>query len=241
MTEEEKKRASGSRYPGASLKSVVEFLKVVDAAGGRASVGHIAPKLRTTETSSVFRSITAAARSFGLAEYDNGNSAVFGLTERGQRAVSADTDERRNALREALVTPGTFNDVGRRLSGRSISLENLSESFRLAGVSGPGAGVAAATFLESAAEASATSGTPPVLDHDLPFESAETKQKSVAQKSAQGNTKQTRAASGSAGAPAAGEANKQVRLRDRSVIVQLDVSGWDVDKVVELVKRLESE
>ncbi len=164
-------RVAGVRYPGAPLAKVLDMLNVLDAAGGRASVGHIAPRISSKESSSRFRSVTAAARSFGLADWHNGNPAVFTLTDRGAAAIGKDVDARAEALRLALVEPAVFAEVVGRLGGRTVNEENLTEAFRLAGVSPAGAGVAASTFLESARTAGAVGGTPEVLDHDLPVAS----------------------------------------------------------------------
>jgi hypothetical protein len=242
---EKRIRSPGKRYPGASLLEVIDLIRAVDANGGDISTGLLASRLGgVSEGGSPFKRLLASARSYGLADYDEKNNALVRLTESGQSAISTDGERSREALRQAFVLPEMFQVVARNLAGKQLpALDGLIDRFTNAGVAPSGAQLAAENFLASAAAAGAVTeeGERRILDADLPFPAT-----AVATPIRPASTRTPAAVpskiAGTAGGPKVklDPLSKQNTQSGVGLTVRLDVSGWEVDKVVELIEKLRS-
>lgn len=251
ISEPKRARTPGKRYPGASIVEVLELVGHVDSAGGSISTGLLSTRLDKHETGSPFLRLLASARSYGLADYDEANNRIFRLTSEGEAALHGDEAGRGVALRRALVQPEVFAAVARALSGRQLPQQDaLVDRFTTAGVAPSGAGLAAANFVASAEVAGAltTEGGRQILAADLPFDtdvaspgSAPRARASTTQP-ASGPRVPRGAPAGNLTIPPKPKPDHGIRVDTGgvSLTIHLDVSSWEVEKVVELIDRLQA-
>jgi hypothetical protein len=242
-------RTPGIRYPGASIPTVLDMLRVLDGDGGASSIGRVAARLDMTEGAATFKRVLISARNYGLAEWGNTEKTVMRLTPEGQRALAGDQP----TLRRALILPPAFRAVARRFAGRTLPADGLAEAFRVTGVAPAGSGLASDNFIASAEAAGALSveAGRRLMSHDLPFEAVEAEEPQPVEDEPAARTV------GAAGAQARGEAGRVGRRRPPSTVVEappptalrsaprielrVDVSNWTVDQVIELARRLRDE
>lgn len=246
-------RTPGVRYPGASLATVIDLLKILDAAGGESSIGRVAAKLEMAEGGATFKRVLISARSYELAEWSDSDQSVIGMTAAGHKALAGDL----TVLRRALILPPTFRAIARKFKGRTLPADGLAESFKLIGVAPAGAQLAADNFEASAvvAEVLSAEGGKKILTHELPFDEVDAE--SDREETDEGRTAPRRlvdpkAKKSGAGTPRVRPSSPTPVKTSVPTLVQgapthvgmdlrLDVSGWSVDKVVELVRRLREE
>jgi hypothetical protein len=246
--EPKRARTPGKRYPGASLTEVIALLKEVDVAGGSISTGLLASKLGRPQTGSPFLRLLASAKSYGLTEYAGKNNELVRLTADGEAAVGPDEPERLAALKRALIRPEIFATVADALKGRQIPPQDaMIDRFKNAGVAPSGAALAATNFVDSAEEAGAvtTVGERKNLSAELPFEevlaSSEAASRSGGAAVRADSTPRSPRGAVSTGPnplPLKPDPRATVTSGHVGLTVNLDVSTWDIDKVVELIGKL---
>lgn len=253
QTATKRNRTPGVRYPGASLRRVQQILTVLDGAGGTATIGTLAARVRLSEKNTEFVRLIASARSYGVAEWANASKSALRLSAEG-RAVLGDDEDAAAARRRAALRPDIFQTVARAFEGRSLPTgEDLQEAFVVSGVAPSAAPLAGRNFVESlefAGLIDEESGRQ-LLQADLPFPEPEStsdaltarpvRTGSVGVASRPPTPRPAGAAvrSQAAARPASGAAPHTSRSNAGvAVTVKLDVSGWEVEKVVDLVKRL---
>jgi hypothetical protein len=101
--------------PQNTLDQCTPIASVLDDLAADASKNRIAQSLNVSPAGGAFRSRLASARTYGLIERKSGD--VYGLSERGRCAISADRATRDAARQQAVMATG-FGAVIRRLSGR---------------------------------------------------------------------------------------------------------------------------
>ena len=243
-------RAPGIHYPGASIAKVLELLKVLDAAGGTSSIGRVSAKLGMPEGAASFKRVLISARNYGFAEWENTDKSVIAMTEGGHKALAGDLA----VLKRALVLPSAFRTVARKFSGRTLPTEGLAEAFKVAGVAPAGAQLAADNFEASAVAAGVLSDEKgrKVLAHDLPFDEVDAESASegasdravVPARTALAGAKRValKAAPRTSAPMAPGSRAMPVRAPSPlNVGLRIDVSGWSVEQVVDLARRLREE
>jgi hypothetical protein len=246
--EPKRARTPGKRYPGASLTEVIALLRQVDTAGGSISIGLLASKLDKPQTGSPFLRLVASARSYGLADYAGNNTALVQLTADGDAAIGADEAARLAALQRALVRPDIFRIVANDLKGRQIPPDDaMIDRFKNAGVAPSGAALAAENFVDSAEEAGAitTVGERKILSADLPIEEVEAANEAVSRPTAVvtravARTPRVAAATTVTPLPARADSRATIATGAVGLTINLDVSTWEVDKVVELIGKLKA-
>jgi len=236
----DRRRAASVRYPGAALTRVAQVLAFLDEVGGTASVGSLAGRVGLSEKNADFVRLVASARSYGLADWGNPNRSSLRLTEDGEAVVRGSDDERHGALARAFLRPPVFARVARKFEGRSLPAGvGLIEPFKLEGVAASAAPLAARNFTESAIFAGVAeehSGRH-VLATDLPYppedgaRPAGTAPTPASRIGAPRSSVPTQSLTRTAPRPVTPNGGVTVN-------VKLDVSGWDVPRVVELVKQL---
>lgn len=165
-------RTPGVRYPGASLQRVHQALAVLDAAGGTATIGTLAARIRMSETNADFVRLVASCRSYGLADWANSARTALELTPDGEALFGQDEQVAQEARQKAALRPDVFQRVARRFEGRALpSPEDLNEAFVVAGVAGSAATLASRNFVESLAFAGLVDeeGGRQLLRTDLPY------------------------------------------------------------------------
>lgn len=251
MTEDEggrRTRTPGVQYPGSSLSAAADVARHIDEGGGRISIGRLAGLVGQSENAATFKRLIISARAFGLVDWANEQHTVLALTENGTTVLHGDPDQRRIVLQRALVAPPVFRQVAQQLAGRQMpSREGLTDLFRTSGVAPVGAPLAADNFDASAtfAEAVETVGERRLLSADIEFPEPEPAAPAPVAPA------RSRGTSARPGAPALAERKSSAQSRGSTppdpgkgttsplrVEVRLDVSGWSVDQVVELINRV---
>lgn len=125
------------------------------------------------------------------------------------------------------------------------SREGLIDRFESAGLAASAAPIAADNFLASAIEAGAApeEGQRRVFAHDLPFDAASVQPKRTAVRGSEAAaTKRTESRSQESPKRDAPPPPPPPPLTTGApgIDIRIDVSGWEVDKVVELIQKLKS-
>jgi hypothetical protein len=242
-------RTPGIRYPGSSLRRVFAALSVLHAAGGTATIGTLAARIKLSERNADFVRLVASARSYGLADWANPNKSALRLTDEGAIALSEDGPESLTARQRAALRPDVFRHVARLFEGRGLPSEpDLNETFIVSGVAPSAAPLASRNFVDSLdfAELLELAGDRRLLRGDLPFAGLDEAAEVAGTRAAARPPTRTAAvpvralASSGVGGRSFTPAPPVSLGPDAGVVinVKLDVSGWDVEKVVELVARL---
>ncbi len=240
----ERRRAPSVRYPGSALPRVAQVVAYLDEVGGTASLGSLASRLNLSEKNADFVRLVASARSYGVADWGNANRSSLRLTEDGEAVAHGTDEERQAALARAFLRPPVFARVARKFGGRGLPGGNgLVEPFKLEGVAESAAPLAARNFTESAIFAGLAeehSGRW-VLATDLPYPPEDAAPRPATTTPAA--TVRAPAARTGVAAPLATRTptplSRVATTSGVTVNVRLDVSGWDVAQVVDLVKRLQ--
>ena len=168
-----RRRSPGVRYPGASLPKVLAALRHIEEAGGTALIGTLSVRVGLKESNADFVRLIASARSYGLAEWANPNHTALLLTSEGAAALDDMAPDHAAALQRAILRPDAFAAVARKFEGKSLpGPQGLEAAFKVAGVAGSAATLAARNFLDSAATAGVIiqeSGGRNILAGDLPY------------------------------------------------------------------------
>lgn len=239
----------GRRYPGANLDDIIGALRLVDAAGGTISVGRLAVRVGKSETSSAFERLTTTMVNFGVVQWQGKGHAMLEITDAGRAALGEDPEAKSEALRRAFVRPDVYAQLARKFRGRALAEDDVTEGFLAAGVAPERAARnAAQIFTESAKTSGAAheEGGKTILDGDLTLPDADV---AAAPRVAAATVAGRRAdPSRDAGVkvkldpiPDAQQTEAGAKKDTRDVppiAIHLDVSGWEVDAVVELVRRL---
>lgn len=246
-------RTPGVRYPGASLQRVHQALNVLHAAGGTATIGTLAARIRMSETNADFVRLVASARSYGLANWASTARSALSLTVDGEAVFGQDETTAQDARQRAALRPDLFQRVARRFEGRALpSPEDLSEAFVVAGVAGSAAALASRNFVESITFAGLVDdeGGRQIVRADLPYPEPDEDADAAPRPAA--SIPSRPAAAPRQALPARGtRATNQASTTTTPIVqvpaigghsvtvnVKLDVSSWEVDKVVALVKQL---